>query len=124
MDSNTPTMQQLIENLAADLRKNFGEMHRQLVNLDNRLHAIERAHTHGDTAITGVQARLDQEAAIDDIAAKTKRVIIAAGKSYLQCKMDAPQSSNTPEIILAASDSLLLASPPSPWPPLALMFPP
>ncbi|CAD6207652.1 unnamed protein product [Miscanthus lutarioriparius] len=28
-------MQQLIENLAVDLRKNFGEMHRQLVNLDS-----------------------------------------------------------------------------------------
>ena len=47
-------MQQLIKNLTADIRKNLGEMHRQLVNLDNRLHAIERAHTHGDAAITGV----------------------------------------------------------------------
>ena len=69
MDSITPTMQQLIENLTADLCKNFGEMHRQLVNLDNRLHAIEPARTHGDAAITGVQDRLDREAAIDDLAA-------------------------------------------------------
>ena len=65
-------------------------MHHQLVNLDNRLHAIEPARTHGDAAITGVQARLDQEAAIDDLGAETKRVMIAAGKSYLQRKMDAP----------------------------------
>ena len=73
-----PTMQQLIKNLTADIRKNLGEMHRQLVNLDNRLHAIERAWTHGDTTITGVQDRLDREATIDDLTVETKRVMIAA----------------------------------------------
>ena len=98
-------------------------MHRQLVNLDNRLHAIECTCTHGDAAITGVQARLDREAAIDDLASETNRVMITASKSYLQRKMDAPQSSNTPEIILAVSDNLLLAPPPSPRPPMAPLFP-
>jgi hypothetical protein len=117
-------MQQLIENLAVDLRKNFREMHRQLVNLDKRLHAIEHARIHGDAAITGVQARLDREATIDDLAAETKRVMIAAGKSYLKRKMDEPQSSSAPEIILAVSDSLLSASPPQPQPPLSPLFPP
>ena len=55
-----------------------------------RLHAIEQAGIHGDAAITGVQARLDREAAIDDLGTETKSVMIAASKSYLQCKMDAP----------------------------------
>ena len=90
MDSTTTTMKQLLDNLAADLRKNFGEMHRQLVNLDNRLHAIEQARIQGNTAITSVQARLDREAAIDDLAAETKCVMITAGKSYLKRKMDEP----------------------------------
>ena len=54
MDSTTTTMQQLLENLATDLRKNFGEMHRQLFNLDKCLHAIERACIHGDATITSV----------------------------------------------------------------------
>ena len=84
MDSANPTMQQLIENFAADLRKNFGEMHRQLINLDNCLHVIEQAHIHSHTAITSVQVRLDREAAIDDLAAETKCVMIAADKSYLK----------------------------------------
>jgi hypothetical protein len=65
-------------------------MHRQLVNLDNHLHAIEQARTHGNAAITNVQARLDREAAIDDLAAETKPVMIAVGKSYLKRKMDEP----------------------------------
>ena len=82
MDSTTTTMQQLLDNLAADLRKNFGEMRCQLVNLDKRLHAIEHACIHDDATITGVQARIDREAAIDDLATKTKRVMIIAGKSY------------------------------------------
>ena len=90
MDSATPTMQQLIENLAVDLHKNFREMHRQLVNLDNRLHAIEQARIQGNTAITSVQSRLDREAANDDLAAETKCVMITAGKSYLKRKMDEP----------------------------------
>ena len=90
MDSTTSTMQQLIQNLANDLPKNFEEMHRQLVNLDKCLLTIEQARTHGDAAITGVQARLDPEAAIDNLAAKTKRVMITAGKSYLKPKMDEP----------------------------------
>jgi hypothetical protein len=55
MDSTTTTtMQQLIENLTADLRNNFKEMHRQLVNLNKCLHDIEHAHIHGDAAITGI----------------------------------------------------------------------
>jgi len=66
---------------------------------------------------------LDWEAAIDDLAVETKRVMIAAGKSYLERKMDTPQSSNTPEIILAVSDSLLSAPLPSPQPPMAPLFP-
>ena len=94
MDSTASTMQQLIENLAADLRKNFREMNHQLVHLNKRLHAIERACIHGDTAITDVQARLDREAAIDDLATETKRIMITISKSHLQCKMDEPQSSN------------------------------
>ena len=89
-------------------------MHHQLVNLDNRLHAIECARTHGDAAITGVQARLDQQAAIDDLTVETKRVMITTDKSYLEHKMDTPQSSNPPEIILVVSDVLLLAPPLSP----------
>jgi hypothetical protein len=52
-------MQQLIENLATDLYKNLREMHSQLVNLDNRLHAIKQARTHGNATITNIQARLD-----------------------------------------------------------------
>jgi hypothetical protein len=67
---------------------------------------------------------LDREATIDDLAAETKRVMIAAGKSYLKRKMDEPQSSSAPEIILAVSDSLLSASPPQPQPPLSPLFPP
>ena len=47
-------MRQLLDNLTADLHKNLGEMHRQLINLDKRLHMIERACIHGDTAITSV----------------------------------------------------------------------
>lgn len=123
MDSTT-TMQQLLDNLAADLSKNFGEMRHQLVNLDKRLHAIERARIHGDAAITSVQAKLDREAAINDLAAETKRVMIATGKSYLKCKLDEPQSSSAPEIILAVSDTLLSDAPPSPQPPMGLLFPP
>lgn len=114
MESTAPTMQQLIENLTADLRMNFGEMHRQLVNLDNRLHAIERARDHGDVAITGVQARLDKEAAIDDLAVETKRVMFATSKAYLKRKMDEPRSSSAPKILLAVSDTLLPDAPPSP----------
>ena len=109
MYSTTSTMQQLIENLAADLCKNFGEMHRQLINLDKRLHAIEQARTHGDVAITGVQDRLDREAAINDLTAETKRVMIVVGKSYLKHKMGEPQSSSAPEIIPPVSATLLWA---------------
>ena len=84
MDSTTSTMQQLIQNLVVDLCKNFEQMHRQLINLDNCLHVIEQAHIHSHTAITSVQVRLDREAAIDDLAAETKCVMIAADKSYLK----------------------------------------
>ena len=114
MDSTTTTMKQLLDNLAADLRKNFGEMHRQVVNLDRHLHAMERASIHDAAAITGVQARLDREATIDDLTAETKRVMIDAGKSYLKRKLDEPQSSSAPEIILAVSDTLLSDAPLSP----------
>lgn len=73
------------------------------------------AQIYVDATITGVQARLDREATIDNLKAETKRVMINAGKSYLKCKMDGPQSSNTPEIILEVSDNLLKA-PPAPQP--------
>ena len=52
-------MQQLIQNFANDLLKNFEDVQRQLANLDTRQHAIEMAQIHGDAAITGVQSRLD-----------------------------------------------------------------
>ena len=48
MDSTTSTMQQLIQNLVVDLCKNFEQMHRQLINLDKSLHAIEQARIQGD----------------------------------------------------------------------------
>jgi hypothetical protein len=75
-------------------------VHRQLVNLDKRLHAIELAQIHSDVAITGVQTGLDREEAIDNLAAETKQVMITTDKSYLKSKMDEPQSSNAQEIIL------------------------
>ena len=83
-------MQQLIQNFANDLLKNFEDVQRQLTNLDTRQHAIEMAQIHGDAAITGVQSRLDREAAIDNLEAETKKVMIDAGKSYLKPKMDEP----------------------------------
>ena len=61
-----------------------------VVNLDKHLHAIEQARIHGDAAITDIQAGLDREATIDDLAAETQRVMIATGKSYLTRKMDEP----------------------------------
>jgi hypothetical protein len=54
MDSTMTTMQQMVEDLTIDLRKNFGELHRQLVNLDKYMCNIKRVSIHGDAAITGV----------------------------------------------------------------------
>jgi hypothetical protein len=83
-------------------------MHQQLVNLNTRLHDIEQARIHGEV-IASVQARLDREAAIDDLATETKNVMIAAGRSSLQSKMEEPQSFDTPQIIGKVADSLLPA---------------
>lgn len=80
----------MIENLTADLCKNFGEVHHHLVNLDKCPHAIEHASIHGDAAITGVQARLDREVTIDNLTTEAKKIMIATGKAYLKSKMDAP----------------------------------
>ena len=121
MASTTTNMQQLIQNLANDLCKNFEEMHCQLVHLGMCLHAIEQAGIHGNTAITGIQARLDQEAAIDNLVAETKKVMIAAGKSYPKHKKDEPQSSNAPKIIFEVSN-ILFTAPPTPQPPLSPCF--
>lgn len=122
MDSTNAIMQQLIENLATDLRKNFEEMHRQLVNLDKGLHDIKCARIHGDAAITSIQARLDQEAAIDDLVTETKQVMIATGKSYLKRKMDGP--SPLAHQRSSWQSPTASASPPSPQPPISPLFPP
>ena len=39
---------------------------------------------YGDAAITGVQARLDREVAINNLAAETKNIMIVTSKSYLK----------------------------------------
>jgi hypothetical protein len=66
---------------------------------------------------------LDWEAAINNLEAETKRVMIATGKSYLKKKMEEPHSSNTPQIIMEMLNSLFTA-PPAPQPPLPLCVPP
>ena len=67
---------------------------------------------------------MDREAAIDNLAAEIKLVMIATDRSYLKRKMDKPQSSSVPEIILAVSDTLPSEAPPSPQPPMSPLFPP
>ena len=54
----------------------------------------------------GVQAKLDIEAAIDKLTAETKRVMIAAGRSYLQSKIEEPNSCNTPQIANEVANTL------------------
>ena len=71
MASTTVILQQLLQDFADNLHKNFDEMHQQLVNLNTRLHDIEQACIQGE-AITSVQARLDREAAIDDLLRKQR----------------------------------------------------
>jgi hypothetical protein len=100
MASTITNMQQLLQNLTNDLCKNFEEMHHQLANLDTRLHTIEQACIHGDTAIFDIHARLDREATIDNLEAKTNRVMIATGKFYLKNNMEEPYPSNTLYIIM------------------------
>jgi len=54
MASTTVLVQQLLQDFADNLRKNFDEMHQQLVNLNTCLHDIEQACIHGHTIIIGV----------------------------------------------------------------------
>jgi hypothetical protein len=73
---------------------NLDEMRQQLINLDEHLQAIEQA-ADGNTAITDIQTRLDQEYAINNLKAETKQIVITTGKSFLNNKMEEPHSSNT-----------------------------
>jgi hypothetical protein len=45
---------------------------------------------HQGEAITTIQARLDHEATIDNLATKTKNVMITTYRSYLKSKMEEP----------------------------------
>ncbi|CAD6334259.1 unnamed protein product [Miscanthus lutarioriparius] len=86
------------------------------------LHTTEQASGHGDAVVTNIQTRLDKNDAINSLEAETKQVMITAGKSFLNNKMEEPLSSNTPEITIEVSNTLF-AAPPAPQPPLLPCLP-
>jgi hypothetical protein len=58
-------------------------MHQQVIDLNTRIHDIEQAQIQGGH-IMDEHARLNHEAAMEELTAETRRVMIAAGRSYLQ----------------------------------------
>jgi hypothetical protein len=106
MAATTTMMQQLLQEFAENLGNTFDGIHQQLVNLNTRLQDLEEGRIRGE-AIASVQASLDREVAIDDLTTETKNVMIAAGKSFLNSKLEEPQSSNTTKIITTVRDTLL-----------------
>jgi hypothetical protein len=106
MAATTTMMQQLLQEFAENLGNTFDGIHQQLVNLNTRLQDLEQGRIHGE-AVASVQASLDREVAIDDLTTKTKNIMIAAGRSFLNSKLEEPQSSNTTKIITTVIDTLL-----------------
>jgi hypothetical protein len=106
MAATTTMMQQLLQEFAENLGNTFDGIHQQLVNLNTRLQDLEEGRIRGE-AVASVQASLDREVAIDNLTTETKNVMIAAGRSFLNCKLEEHQSSNTTKIITTVIDTLL-----------------
>jgi hypothetical protein len=108
MAATTTMMQQLLQEFAENLGNTFDGIHQQLVNLNTRLQDLEQGRIHGE-AVASVQASLDREVAIDDLTTKTKNIMIAAGRSFLNNKLEEPQSSNTTKIITTVMPRFICA---------------
>jgi hypothetical protein len=79
---NTATMKELFQEFSTSLCAKLDEIHQQVIGLNTRIHDIEQAQIQGGH-IMDEHARLNHEAAMEELVVETRCIMIATGRSYL-----------------------------------------